>query len=82
MLLLPDSHGFWSAAVPEKNKNFISGRDIIVNINQNDIRDIKESTLLSDRDSTARGLYNKRKGGTDGLITPLNSGLRVEEILQ
>ncbi|HON16748.1 MAG TPA: TonB C-terminal domain-containing protein [Spirochaetota bacterium] len=62
MLLLPDSHGFWSAAVPEKNKNFISGRDIIVNINQNDIRDIKESTLLSDRDSTARGYITKEKG--------------------
>lgn len=38
------------------------GRDIIVNVNQNDKKVFNEKTLLSDRDSSARGFITKKKG--------------------
>lgn len=38
------------------------GRDIIVNINQDNIRRITKKTLLSDKDSTARGHLTLQKG--------------------
>lgn len=61
--ILPDSDGIFRAfADPVKNKKSIGGRDIIVNINQDDIRDIRNSTLLSDRDSSARGYITKEQG--------------------
>ncbi len=37
-------------------------RDIIVNVNQDDRRVVTPKTLLSDRDSTARGYITKEKG--------------------
>ncbi|MCU0849301.1 MAG: hypothetical protein MUD12_15575 [Spirochaetes bacterium] len=43
-------------------ENRISGRDIIVNINQDDKRVINDKTLLSDRDSSAKGFLTKEKG--------------------
>jgi len=62
-LLLPETYGFFNAAKDyEKAKKLLAGRDIIVNINQDDIRDIKESTLLSNRDSSAKGYITKEKG--------------------
>jgi hypothetical protein len=38
------------------------GRDIIVNINQDDRRVTARQTLLSDRDSSAKGFITKKKG--------------------
>ncbi|MDY6968932.1 MAG: TonB family protein [Spirochaetota bacterium] len=43
-------------------KTFPSGRDIIVNVNQDDQRAISRKTLLSDRDSYAKGSVTKDKG--------------------
>jgi len=61
--ILPDSYGIFRIFNnPSKNKKTIGGRDIIVNINQDDIRDIKNSTLLSDRDSSAKGYITKEQG--------------------
>jgi hypothetical protein len=37
-------------------------RDIIVNINQDDKRIINETTLLSDKDSSAKGFLTTKKG--------------------
>ncbi len=61
--ILPDSDGFFRAfQEPLKKRNAAGDRDIIVNINQDDIRDIRKSTLLSDRDSSAKGYITKEKG--------------------
>jgi TonB family protein len=42
--------------------NTAAGRDIIVNINQDNIREIERTTLLSDRDSTAKGHITRERG--------------------
>ncbi len=60
---LPGSSGLPSFMNPVKKDNSLfSGRDIIVNINQDDKREINNRTLLSDRDSTARGFITREKG--------------------
>ena len=46
----------------KKDNTLFSGRDIIVNTNQDDKRDINNSTLLSDRDSTAKGFITREQG--------------------
>jgi TonB family protein len=38
------------------------GRDIIVNVNQDGRKDIKKTTLLSDKDSSAKGYITKTRG--------------------
>ncbi len=43
-------------------KKASAGRDIIVNINQDNIRKIDRRTLLSDRDSTAKGYITRERG--------------------
>jgi hypothetical protein len=64
--VLPDIAGLASYLAYKKKDNQLSsgaiGRDIIVNINQDDQRDITRSTLLSDRDSTAKGYITTEKG--------------------
>ncbi|HOP62517.1 MAG TPA: TonB C-terminal domain-containing protein [Spirochaetota bacterium] len=62
--ILPDSDGFFRSLLsnPLEKRQGIGGRDIIVNINQDDVRDIRKGTLLSDRDSTAKGFITKEKG--------------------
>ncbi len=42
--------------------SLFKGRDIIVNINQDDIKDINKNTLLSDKTSRAKGYITKEKG--------------------
>ncbi len=60
---LPDSTGLSSYLNREKKDNSLfSGRDIIVNANQDDKRDINNQTLLSDRDSTAKGFITREHG--------------------
>lgn len=62
-LILPDSDGIFKAFNSSiKNRKSPGMRDIIVNINQDDIKDIRNSTLLSDRDSTAKGFITKEHG--------------------
>ena len=65
--ILPDIAGLASYLAYKKRDNQliadnVIGRDIIVNINQDDKRDINRSTLLSDRDSTAKGYITTEKG--------------------
>jgi len=43
-------------------KNVSFSRDVIVNINQDDQKQITQKTLLSDRDSTAQGYITSKKG--------------------
>lgn len=43
-------------------ERLFGGRDIIVNINQDDRSNINRKTLLSDRDSTAKGYITRDKG--------------------
>jgi TonB family protein len=62
VFLLPDSTGLASLKNKKKTNSLLSGRDIIVNINQDDKRDINNKTLLSDRDSTDKGFITKEKG--------------------
>ena len=60
---LPGSSGLPSYMnATKKDNSLFSGRDIIVNINQDDKREINKQTLLSDRDSTARGFITREKG--------------------
>ena len=65
--ILPDVAGL-AKYLDYKNKRenqFFSdsvGRDIIVNLNQDDKRELTRSTLLSDRDSTAKGFITKEHG--------------------
>lgn len=61
--LLPDSDGVFRTFNKHAARGKTSGgRDIIVNINQDDIRDIRKGTLLSDRDSSAKGFITQEKG--------------------
>jgi TonB family protein len=59
--------------------NSLTARDIIVNINQDDTRSITKRTLLSDRDSTARGKITDKRGDrwlNNSLVFRLPSGTR------
>ena len=60
---LPDSTGL-SSYINKKQKDnaLLSGRDIISNVNQDDKREPDNRTLLSDRDSTAKGYITKEQG--------------------
>lgn len=65
--LIPDSGGMINFIerkkhLDEMNSRMSGGRDIIVNINQDDKRVIDRGTLLSDRDSSAKGYITKEKG--------------------
>ena len=64
--ILPDITGLATYLAYKKRDNQLfsgsAGRDIIVNINQDDQRDINRSTLLSDRDSTAKGFITREAG--------------------
>ena len=62
--VLPDITGLASyLAYKKKDNQLFSGiRDIIVNANQDDQREITRTTLLSDRDSTAKGFITKEAG--------------------
>ena len=44
------------------SKNTAGGRDIIVNINEDKKRIISRKTLLSEKDSSAKGYITKKKG--------------------
>lgn len=46
----------------DARERMIGGRDIIVNINEDDRRVESSSTLLSERDSSAKGYITRRKG--------------------
>lgn len=59
---LPDIPGLASFIHKKKDNSLFSGRDIIVNKNQDDTRDMNKNTLLSDRDSTAKGFITPEKG--------------------
>jgi len=60
---LPDLSGFASYINNKKKDNSLfSGRDIIVNTNQDDIKSPDSRTLLSDRDSSAKGFITKESG--------------------
>jgi len=59
---LPDIEGLASFIHKKKDNSLFSGRDIIVNRNQDDVRDLNKNTLLSDRDSTAKGFITQEKG--------------------
>ena len=65
--LIPDSGGMINFIERKKqmaamDSRMSGGRDIIVNINQDDKRVINRNTLLSDRDSSAKGYITKEKG--------------------
>ncbi len=69
--LLPDTTGVMTLMERKRQAEAVAnmpwagqlaGRDIIVNINQDDTRVIDRNTLLSDRDSSARGYITKKKG--------------------
>ncbi|PKL17384.1 MAG: hypothetical protein CVV49_11240 [Spirochaetae bacterium HGW-Spirochaetae-5] len=60
---LPDSKGLASYMNNKKKDNSLfSGRDIIVNTNQDDRRVPDNRTLLSDRDSSAKGFITREQG--------------------
>ena len=60
---LPDSKGLASYMNNKKKDNSLfSGRDIIVNTNQDDKREPDNRTLLSDRDSSAKGFITREQG--------------------
>lgn len=60
---LPDSKGLASYMNNKKKDNSLfSGRDIIVNTNQDDRREPDNRTLLSDRDSSAKGFITREQG--------------------
>lgn len=59
--------------------SLFKGRDIIVNINQDDVKDIKKNTLLSDKTSRAKGYITKEKGDrwlNNSLDFKLQKGVR------
>jgi len=62
--VLPDITGLASYLASQKRDNqlFSGLRDVIVNTNQDDQRDIRSTTLLSDRDSTAKGYITREMG--------------------
>ena len=59
--ILPDISGLMDFE-RKLRERFASGRDIIVNINQDNKRVITKKTLLSDRDSSAKGYITLKKG--------------------
>ncbi len=61
-LLMPDYKGLVSYSSDAKSRSTVAGRDIIVNINQDDKRIVDKRTLLSDRDSAAKGYITREKG--------------------
>jgi TonB family protein len=62
-MFLPDLKGLLNMNVGDfLQGDDALGRDIIVNINQNDRQEITRKTLLSDRDSTAQGYITAKKG--------------------
>lgn len=62
-LLMPDFSGLVSYKDEGgKAGASLSGRDIIVNINQDDRRVVDKRTLLSDRDSAAKGYITREEG--------------------
>ena len=61
-LVMPDYKGLVSYSSGAKSRSSAAGRDIIVNINQDDQRVVDKRTLLSDRDSSARGYITREKG--------------------
>ncbi|HNX23793.1 MAG TPA: TonB C-terminal domain-containing protein [Spirochaetota bacterium] len=63
----------------KKDNSLFSGRDIIVNTNQDDKRDPDNRTLLSDRDSTAKGFITREQGDrwlNNSLEFKLKKGLK------
>ncbi len=58
-LILQIRSGVLSKSAAE---SLFKGRDIIVNINQDDIKDVNKNTLLSDKTSKAKGHVTKDKG--------------------
>jgi hypothetical protein len=63
-VIAPRMHSLWELQrLGDKLfRNDGSGRDIIVNINQDDKRVVVRETLLSDRDSSAKGFITKKQG--------------------
>lgn len=61
-LVMPDYSGLVSYSSGSKSRSSAAGRDIIVNINQDDRRVVDRRTLLSDRDSSAKGYITREKG--------------------
>ena len=59
---LPDMPGFAYFIHKKKDNSLFSDRDVIENRNQDDKRDLNRDTLLSDRDSTAKGFITEEKG--------------------
>jgi len=60
-VILPDSHDLFNWGKKNRER-FSGGRDIIVNINADDKKNITRKTLLSDKWSTAKGHITKSKG--------------------
>lgn len=58
--MLPDRNTL--SAMHRQDKGDSAARDIVVNINQDDRRNYSEKTLLSDRDSLAKGYITEKKG--------------------
>ncbi|MDH7554510.1 MAG: energy transducer TonB [Spirochaetota bacterium] len=52
----------YGAFAKQQADSLFKGRDIIVNINQDDVKDINKNTLLSDKTSKAKGYITKEKG--------------------
>jgi len=81
-VFLPDTKGFASYLNNKKKDNSLfSGRDIIVNTNQDDKRDPDNRTLLSDRDSTAKGFITREEGDrwlNNSLEFKLKKGLKKQ----
>jgi hypothetical protein len=63
-VIAPRMHSLWELQSQGDKlfRNDGSGRDIIVNINQDDKRVVVRETLLSDRDSSAKGFITKKQG--------------------
>jgi TonB family protein len=61
-LVMPDYSGLVSYSSGSKSRSSAAGRDIIVNINQDDRRVVDKRTLLSDRDSSAKGYITRERG--------------------
>jgi len=63
IILLPDRHryDFMEEAGSGKSRSE-GGRDIIVNINQDNLKERNRRTLLSDKDSSAKGYITRKRG--------------------
>ncbi len=59
-LFMPDFHRMIEAK--KEGRNMFGGRDIIVNINENNLKDYRDSTLLSEKDSAAKGYITRQMG--------------------